>query len=197
MAGLNKNNSAVKRIMQERMTYLFVIHDYTFSHRFSLLKEWHCTLRGPSGTEFEGDLHKLHKLTLATRLGCENSYYWIAGFFPLKGKAAVGVGSIEHPVAERRRLAGLSRSWVCPHCAVPNSSLLSDPAEESSKAASERADAVDAGAPPNPVEAPIVAAIVDSASQPVPRAQRPPLLLDTAICVILVLVCGIVFRRVF
>jgi ubiquitin-conjugating enzyme E2 J1 len=31
----------------------------------------------------------------------------LQGFFPLKGKAAVGIGSIEHPVAERKRLAAL------------------------------------------------------------------------------------------
>ncbi|CAK5279570.1 unnamed protein product [Mycena citricolor] len=236
MAGLNKNNSAVKRIMQEAKE---LANDPSPEYSAAPLEddifEWHCTLRGPSGTEFEGGLYHFRILLPAeypfrppsimmltpsgrfetdTKIcisftsyheelwqpawGVRTAIIGLQGFFPLKGKAAVGVGSIEHPVAERRRLAGLSRSWVCPHCAVPNSSLLSDPAEESSKAASERADAVDAGAPPpNPVEAPVVAAIVDSASQPVPRAQRPPLLLDTAICVILVLVCGIVFRRVF
>lgn len=31
----------------------------------------------------------------------------LQGFFPLKGQAAVGVGSIEYPPAERRRLASL------------------------------------------------------------------------------------------
>lgn len=31
----------------------------------------------------------------------------LQGFFPLKGEAAVGVGSIEYPAAERRRLAAL------------------------------------------------------------------------------------------
>lgn len=31
----------------------------------------------------------------------------LQGFFPLKGQAAVGVGSIEYPVSERKRLAEL------------------------------------------------------------------------------------------
>ena len=31
----------------------------------------------------------------------------LQGFFPLKGQAAVGVGSIEFPTAERKRLANL------------------------------------------------------------------------------------------
>lgn len=31
----------------------------------------------------------------------------LQGFFPLKGKAAVGIGAIEYPTAERKRLAVL------------------------------------------------------------------------------------------
>jgi len=31
----------------------------------------------------------------------------LQGFFPLKGQAAVGVGSIEYPAGERKRLAAL------------------------------------------------------------------------------------------
>lgn len=31
----------------------------------------------------------------------------LQGFFPLKGQAASGVGSIEYPVSERKRLAQL------------------------------------------------------------------------------------------
>jgi ubiquitin-conjugating enzyme E2 J1 len=31
----------------------------------------------------------------------------LQGFFPLKGQAAVGVGSIEYPISERKRLAAL------------------------------------------------------------------------------------------
>ncbi|KAG6891032.1 hypothetical protein C0992_010694 [Termitomyces sp. T32_za158] len=43
---------------------------------------------------------------------------------PLEGQQAVGVGSIEYPSAERRRLAALSREWVCPHCNESNLKLL-------------------------------------------------------------------------
>jgi len=45
----------------------------------------------------------------------------------LKGEAAVGVGAVEFPIAERKRLASLSRSWTCPDCGVPNVELLPDP----------------------------------------------------------------------
>jgi len=45
----------------------------------------------------------------------------------LKGEAAVGVGAVEFPIAERKRLASLSRSWTCPDCGVPNIELLPDP----------------------------------------------------------------------
>lgn len=31
----------------------------------------------------------------------------LQGFFPLKGQAATGVGSIEYPISERKRLAQL------------------------------------------------------------------------------------------
>lgn len=35
----------------------------------------------------------------------------LQGFFPLKGQAAVGVGSIEYPATERKRLAALYVPW--------------------------------------------------------------------------------------
>lgn len=62
---------------------------------------------------------------MATRMGCANRWVLrlrfltdlltfqslaiigLQGFFPLKGQAAVGVGSIEYPVSERKRLAAL------------------------------------------------------------------------------------------
>jgi ubiquitin-conjugating enzyme E2 J1 len=31
----------------------------------------------------------------------------LQGFFPLKGQAAVGVGSVEYPTSERKRLAAM------------------------------------------------------------------------------------------
>jgi len=38
---------------------------------------------------------------------CLEAILGLQGFFPLKGEAAVGVGSIEYPVAERKRLTAL------------------------------------------------------------------------------------------
>lgn len=35
------------------------------------------------------------------------------GFFPLKGTAAVGVGALEYPTAERKRLAALYVTSIC------------------------------------------------------------------------------------
>lgn len=73
----------------------------------------------------------------------------LQGFFPLKGQAAVGVGSIECPISERKRLAALSvtyfrscievwpvgvgtccfssKEWTCPHCKQTNIALLPYP----------------------------------------------------------------------
>ncbi|OCB84101.1 UBC-like protein [Sanghuangporus baumii] len=51
----------------------------------------------------------------------------LQGFFLLKGQAAMGIGSMEAPGSERRRLAKLSRDWVCPHCKIPNRECLPDP----------------------------------------------------------------------
>jgi ubiquitin-conjugating enzyme E2 J1 len=72
----------------------------------------------------------------------------LQGFFPLKGQAAVGIGSVEYPASERKRLATLSvtyfhpsirtadplecvvdrsREWTCPHCKQANLALLPDP----------------------------------------------------------------------
>ena len=42
----------------------------------------------------------------------------LQGFFPLKGTAAVGVGALEYPVAERKRLAALYVSMPAPPCRV-------------------------------------------------------------------------------
>lgn len=71
----------------------------------------------------------------------------LQGFFPLKGTAAVGVGAIEYPAVERKRLAVLyvcrpipklhtsyvisrSRNWVCPTCQKPNVECLPDPSSD-------------------------------------------------------------------
>ncbi|KAM6500817.1 non-canonical ubiquitin conjugating enzyme 1 [Amanita muscaria] len=60
--------------------------------------------------------------------GVRTAIIGLQGFFPIKGQAAVGVGSIECPTSERRRLATQSRNWTCPHCQKSNVSILPDPA---------------------------------------------------------------------
>jgi len=61
--------------------------------------------------------------------GVRTAIVALQGFFPLKGQAAIGVGAVEFPENERRRLAILSRDWVCPDCGSANKELLSDKVE--------------------------------------------------------------------
>ncbi|KZP20826.1 UBC-like protein [Athelia psychrophila] len=166
MAALNKNNSAVKRIMQEaRELANDPCTDYSGAPLEDDIFEWHCTLRGPADTEFEGGLYHFRillpaeypfrppsimiltpngRFELNTKIcisftnyhedlwqpawGVRTAIIGLQGFFPLKGQAAVGVGSIEYPVSERKRLAALSREWICPHCQQTNLDALPDPA---------------------------------------------------------------------
>ncbi|KAF7295108.1 UBC-like protein [Mycena indigotica] len=236
MAGLNKNNSAVKRIMQEaRELANDPSPEYSAAPLEDDIFEWHCTLRGPAGTEFEGGLYHfrillpaeypfrppaLMMLTPSGRFetdtkicisftsyheelwqpawGVRTAIIGLQGFFPLKGKAAVGVGSIEHPTAERKRLALLSRSWVCPHCQQSNQELLPDPTTEDGAVQPEPVVTEQVTEQTSPAIAPEPIIPVPPPRTPVPsqlRRQRPPLLLDGAICVILVLVCGLLLRR--
>ena len=44
---------------------------------------------------------------LGTHSGHVVAIIGLQGFFPLKGQAAVGVGALEVPTSERKRLAGL------------------------------------------------------------------------------------------
>jgi len=165
MSSLNKNNSAVKRIMQEaRELANDPCTDYSAAPLEDDIFEWHCTLRGPSGTEFEGGLYHFRillpaeypfrppsimmltpngRFELNTKIcisftsyheelwqpawGVRTAIIGLQGFFPLKGQAAAGVGSIEYPASERQRLAALSRDWVCPHCQQSNLDCLPDP----------------------------------------------------------------------
>lgn len=165
MAALNKNNSAVKRIMQEaRELANDPCTDYSGAPLEDDIFEWHCTVRGPAGTEFEGGLYHFRillpaeypfrppsimmltpngRFELNTKIcisftsyheelwqpawGVRTAIIGLQGFFPLKGQAAAGVGSIEYPVSERKRLAALSREWICPHCEHTNLEALPDP----------------------------------------------------------------------
>ncbi|KAI0736875.1 UBC-like protein [Fomitopsis betulina] len=300
---LNKNNSAVKRIMQEaRELANDPCTDYSAAPLEDDIFEWHCTLRGPSGTEFEGGIYHFRillpaeypfrppsimvltpngRFELNTKIcisftnyheelwqpawGVRTAIVGLQGMFSLKGTAAVGVGALEYPVAERKRLAAASRDWVCPKCNCPNLELLPDPssgggssdesstAEETSAASSTvpsipatpaviadvkqkgPADTLpprtDASAPQIPIlsprpqrPSPPPAILINPLSIPqtpqtvsprpaaeavqqinVPKAPaapsssrlRPPVILDTVICVLLVLLFALIAKRVF
>ncbi|KAF8321654.1 UBC-like protein [Clavulina sp. PMI_390] len=45
--------------------------------------------------------------------GVRTAIIGLQSFFPVKGEGAMGVGGIEVPLNERKRLAALSRNWVC------------------------------------------------------------------------------------
>jgi len=282
LTSLNKNNSAVKRIMQEaRELANDPCTDYSAAPLEDDIFEWHCTLRGASGTEFEGGLYHFRillpaeypfrppsimmltpngRFELNTKIcisftsyheemwqpawGVRTAILGLQGFFPLKGQAAVGVGSIEYPTSERKRLAAQSREWVCPHCHVSNLQLLPDtlgntellspvptlsspklsahdavpylpdspqllpsgPDDSSPDTTSNAATSVDtppagnaALRPYTPVSRPTSHVSHINSDYPVSstrRSTKAPLLLDTTICVLLVLVCALICRRI-
>ncbi|KAG2146927.1 UBC-like protein [Suillus bovinus] len=250
MPALNKNNSAVKRIMQEaRELANDPCTDYHAVPLEDDIFEWHCTLRGPAGTEFEGGLYHFRivlpaeypfrppslmmltpngRFDLNTKIcisftnyheeewqpawGVRTAIIGLQGFFPLKGQAATGVGSVEYPLSERKRLAQLSREWVCPQCNQCNLEHLPDPKEEPP---SKNANVLSPSSAP-PADTAGVEVVQESSASPVvcqsdrieeihvretPQlthrsSHRPPLILDTAICVLLVLVLALLCRRV-
>ncbi|EIN07788.1 UBC-like protein [Punctularia strigosozonata HHB-11173 SS5] len=164
MASFNKNNSAVKRIMQEaRELANDPCTDYTAAPLEDDIFEWHCTIRGPPDTDFEGGLYHFRillpaeypfrppsimmltpngRFELNTKIcisftnyheelwqpawGVRTAIIGLMGFFPLKGKAAIGVGAVEYPPSERKRLAAASRNWTCPTCQKMNVDCLPD-----------------------------------------------------------------------
>lgn len=305
---LNKNNSAVKRIMQEARE---LANDPSTEYSAAPLEddifEWHCTMRGPSGTDFEGGLYHFRirlpaeypfrppsimlltpngRFELNTKIcisftnyheelwqpawGVRTAIIGLQGFFPLRGQAAMGIGALETPSSERKRLAALSRDWVCTRCSHSNLQSLPDPPPPNDSASSSasasppttteektpaEADAsgVPTFAPAEEVDVtvtPVVrspevelpvhvqtatssdsnadreteaaangATTTSSTTSPASSASRgghqsasslhqtrtrtmtttvrPPMLLDTAICVLLVLVFALLCRRVF
>jgi len=256
MPPLNKNNSAVKRIMQEaRELANDPSTDYTAAPLDDDIFEWHCTIRGSPGTEFEGGLYHFRillpaeypfrppsimmltpngRFELNTKIcisftnyheelwqpawGVRTAIIGLQGFFPLKGQAAVGVGSIEYPSAERKRLAGLSREWVCPVCNQRNVDLLPDPApagEQKEAKVPEEPKGQKLGRrepealkPANTtdeprdekVEVPILAPESSGPADVAVRekdnvVRRPPVVLDGAICVVCVLLFALLCRR--
>ncbi|KAJ3482632.1 hypothetical protein NLI96_g6857 [Meripilus lineatus] len=233
-AGYNKNSSAIKRIMQEaRELANDPCTDYTAApleaqgpeqtvHRAT--QEWHCTIRGTPGTEFEGGLYHFRillpseypfrppsimmltpngRFELNTKIcisftnyheelwqpawGVRTAIIGLQGFFPLKGTAAVGVGALEYPTTERKRLAALSREWTCPHCKQTNLECLPDPQDSSAPSSDSTpspASTPDCVAKPlTPVSEPTVPIsfisekdVPDDAipSLPLPQAIEPP-----------------------
>jgi len=163
-ASHNKNNAGVKRILQEaRELGTDSSTDYHAAPLEDDIFEWHCTMRGPAGTEFEDGIYHFRiqlpseypfrppsimlltpngRFELNTKIcisftnyheelwqpawGVRTAIIALQGFFPLKGEAAVGVGAVEYPVTERKRLAKLSREWKCPRCEQTNLELLPD-----------------------------------------------------------------------
>ncbi|KAI6167094.1 UBC-like protein [Pisolithus thermaeus] len=277
MPTLNRNNTAVKRIMQEaRELANDPCTDYHAAPLEDDIFEWHCTLRGPIGTEFEGGLYHFRillpaeypfrppslmmltpngRFELNTKIcisftnyheeewqpawGVRTAILGLQGFFPLRGQAANGVGSVEYPVSERKRLAQLSREWVCPKCRLSNLECLPDlpskvdgPLEFVGETQSESVTRAQMSTVPldsflansdcpsrnnpetsltQPGTPPPTAIRQDpervrdtrdqsnlvSAMYPAHRSTlRPPLLLDTVICVLLVVVVGLLCRRV-
>ncbi|KAG6821159.1 hypothetical protein H0H93_005379 [Arthromyces matolae] len=119
-SSLNKNNSAIKRIMQEAKELANDPSTDYSAAPLETMKSYGNQLGG-----FEQVRHSHNWLVLICSLTA--AIIGLQGFFPLKGQQAVGVGSIEYPPAERKRLAALSREWVCPHCNESNLSLLPNP----------------------------------------------------------------------
>jgi len=304
-AGYNKNSSAIKRIMQEaRELANDPCTDYTAAPLEDDIFEWHCTIRGAPGTEFEGGLYHFRillpseypfrppsimmltpngRFELNTKIcisftnyheelwqpawGVRTAIIGLQGFFPLKGTAAVGVGALEYPSGERKRLAALSREWVCSRCSRTNLESLPDPetpADTSSDGAEGNYSStvpplsevtltdqstlhthlsdpgpapvtmevtpspslqVFAPTPTRPLlQAPIVHSRASSApisrsesvsttrseesvinlapphialDRPLPKSpRRPPIVLDTVICILLVLLFALICRRV-
>ncbi|KAF8610080.1 UBC-like protein, partial [Ceratobasidium sp. AG-I] len=161
----NKNNSAVKRILQEaKELQNDPSHEYSAGPLENDIFEWHATLRGAPDTEFEGGLYhcrillpseypfrppsimvltpngrfelnkkicisftSYHEELWQPAWGVRTAIIGLQGFFPHKGESAVGVGALEYPIAERKRLAALSREWHCPDCQQTNLESLPDP----------------------------------------------------------------------
>lgn len=250
---LNKNNSAVKRIMQEaRELANDPSTDYSAAPLEDDIFEWHCTIRGPEGTDFEGGLYHFRinlpaeypfrppsiimltpsgRFELNTKIcisftnyheelwqpawGVRTAIIGLQGFFPLRGTDALGVGSLETSASERKRLAALSRDWRCPRCNRSNIENLPDvsehPTEQTLGEAPRPLDG-EATLAPTQIEQPetLVSTSMSELEErrsstttlvhppePIVRSsKRPPVLLDTAIGVISVLVLSLLVRRI-
>jgi len=264
----NKNNAGVKRILREAAEMSNdPSEDYTAQPLEDNLFEWHCTMRGPQDTEFEGGLYHFRinlpaeypfrppsiiMLTPSGRFECGTkicisftNYHeelwqpaWgvrtaivaLQGFFPLKGEAAVGIGAVEYPESERKRLATMSKTWKCPDCGKCNEENLppvdtvkrADIYPDEQPKAQDRLpsppDVLSSLTPesvpvtirpqtmpetPHSTQAPSTPSRTATVQSPmqqrreVMQPSRPPILLDGAICALLVMVATLLYRRVF
>ncbi|KAH9053851.1 ubiquitin-conjugating enzyme/RWD-like protein [Lactarius vividus] len=161
-AMLNKNNSGKPSsalCRRHGSSQMIQAPEYSAAPLEDDIFEWHCTLRGPSGTDFEGGLYHFRirlpaeypfrppsimlltpngRFELNTKIcisftnyheelwqpawGVRTAIIGLQGFFPLKGQAAMGIGALEAPSSERKRLAALSRTGSVPVATTRTSS---------------------------------------------------------------------------
>ncbi|CAE6442850.1 unnamed protein product [Rhizoctonia solani] len=204
----NKNNAAVKRILQEAKELMNdPSHEYSAGPLENDIFEWHATLRGAPDTEFEGGLYhcrillpaeypfrppsimlltpngrfelnkkicisftNYHEELWQPAWGVRTAIIGLQGFFPHKGEAAVGVGALEYPIPERKRLAALSREWHCPDCEQTCLQMLPDPpvSSESGPSAESKTDETE-----EPVEE------VETKTEQVEQTLAPPAIVTT------------------
>lgn len=56
--------------------------------------------------------------------GIRTALLGVQAFMAARAEAATGVGSLDYPIDERKRLADRSRTWACPVCQQPNTEIL-------------------------------------------------------------------------
>jgi len=172
---LNLKNPSIKRILSELKEFQKdPSTEYTAHHLEDNLFEWHFTIRGPRGTEFEGGIYhgrillpseyplKPPHIILLTPNGrfqtnkkiclsvsAHHPETWqpswsirtvliaLISFMPTPGEGAIG--SLDYKPDERKRLAAISKSWMCGKCGKPNNELLSEQSAASSSSTSANA----------------------------------------------------------
>uniref|UniRef100_A0A9J2PTF4 UBC core domain-containing protein n=1 Tax=Ascaris lumbricoides TaxID=6252 RepID=A0A9J2PTF4_ASCLU len=97
------------------------------------LFEWHFTVRGPADTDFDGGIYHgrillpvdypmkppsviLLTVAIILLILVRTALLALIGFMPTHSAGALG--SLEYPPAERKKLAQLSRDWVCAECGL-------------------------------------------------------------------------------
>ncbi|WVR07507.1 hypothetical protein IAU60_004549 [Kwoniella sp. DSM 27419] len=163
---VNLRSTAVKRIMQEaaELASADVEEDgFVAAPLEDDIFEWHCTMRGVQGSEYEQGLYHLRILLPPTypmsapdimlmtpngrfelgkkicidgltsfhagswqpAWGVRTAVVGLRSFWMQGGEALSAIGALDYSKEERRRLAGLSKGWRCPTCAVRNDEVIS------------------------------------------------------------------------